>query len=90
MSTNGVNGSNGHHDERTLDDGEVDVDDPQLQTYFTERNGRRYHTSTSPYPLPLDNLEVQVRLLFIYFVLGRLWTLFSLPAEICDGTQHHP
>ncbi|THU94238.1 S-adenosyl-L-methionine-dependent methyltransferase [Dendrothele bispora CBS 962.96] len=60
MSTNGVNGTNASN--QTPHDNEdpyIDIDDPQLETYFTERDGRRYHAGTSPYPLPLDAREVQ-------------------------------
>ncbi|KAF5366715.1 hypothetical protein D9758_006471 [Tetrapyrgos nigripes] len=55
MALNGANGHDPLHD----DDGLVVVDDADLQSYFAVHNGRRYHTTSSPYPLPLDRPEVQ-------------------------------
>lgn len=37
----------------------------EFPTYFSERNGRLFHASaTSPYPLPVDGPEHEVRVLF--------------------------
>ena len=70
-----LNGSNGTHDEGSDHDHDQDSDDEapdatstlvelspdEFPSYFSERNGRLFHSGTSPYPLPVDTPEQRVR-----------------------------
>ncbi len=71
-----LNGSNGaHNDENghSSDEYESDPEVPDATStlvelspdefpgYFSERNGRLFHSGTSPYPLPVDTPEQRVR-----------------------------
>lgn len=41
--------------------GMVELGSDEFPDYFSERNDRLFHSSTSPYPLPVDTPEQQVR-----------------------------
>ncbi|KJA24902.1 hypothetical protein HYPSUDRAFT_453725 [Hypholoma sublateritium FD-334 SS-4] len=80
-----LNGSNGAHedDEESNNDSDYESEAPDATTaleelspdefpaYFSERNGRLFHSATSPYPLPVDTPE-QTRLNTLAGILYRL------------------
>lgn len=39
----------------------VQIEQDEFPGYFSERGGRLFHASTSPYPLPVDTPEQEVR-----------------------------
>lgn len=53
-------------DGSSSDDGDdvssvVEIEQDDFPRYFSERNGRLFHASSSPYPLPVDTPEQEVR-----------------------------
>jgi hypothetical protein len=67
--------------------GIVELESDEFPSYFFERNGRLFHSSTSPYPLPVDTPEQQVRAPcrqlqtladFLSLLSSRSWNTFQL------------
>lgn len=95
-----LNGSNGAHEdgEENHNDSDSESEAPdatstlvelspdEFPTYFSERNGRLFHSGTSPYPLPVDTPEQTVRMAveYTYGIVPELKSHFPRLAP-----QHH-
>lgn len=56
-----VNGGDGYDSDPADASSLVEVSSDDFPTYFEERDGRLFTLSSSPYPLPVDTPEQEVR-----------------------------
>ncbi|KAF8181107.1 S-adenosyl-L-methionine-dependent methyltransferase [Pholiota molesta] len=72
--------------------GIVELESDEFPSYFFERNGRLFHSSTSPYPLPVDTPEQQ-RLRDLHNILRQLLGVLApqqgsnqrIALDVCTG-----